>query len=221
MTSLCSTIPSGSGASPASHWRLGPLLVDLEGLLRSHHHDNQSGCRSPFQVSEPFAALPGSFFCQTKRSLSRAPLWFQEREGEDGLLFLPGERVGGGAARGQSGEGAAASVEETDPTVEQSQSRHGLSHPGSVPLPTAAQEGRAITAIMRRKNIHFSSDCSSFIQLTVHSSIICVYCFSSILKRHNHNLKSSFLASAPYLLLQMHLINNTFIAWCPLNQGVS
>lgn len=38
-------------------------------------------------------------------------------------------------------EGAAASVEKTNPTVEQSQPRHGLSHPGGVPLPTAAKKG--------------------------------------------------------------------------------
>lgn len=38
-------------------------------------------------------------------------------------------------------EGAAACVEKTNPTVEQSQSRHGLSHPGSIPLSTAAKKG--------------------------------------------------------------------------------
>lgn len=66
---------------------------------------------------------------------------FQAREGEDGLLVPPGERVGGGAAGGQSWERAAAGLEETDPAVQQSQSRHGLSHPGSVSFPTAAQKG--------------------------------------------------------------------------------
>lgn len=49
--------------------------------------------------------------------------------------------MGGRAAGGQSWEGAAAGVEETDSAVEQSQCRHGLSHPGSSPLPTAAEEG--------------------------------------------------------------------------------
>lgn len=49
--------------------------------------------------------------------------------------------MGGGAAGGQSWERAAAGVEETDPTVQQSQPRYGLSHPGGLSFPTAAQEG--------------------------------------------------------------------------------
>lgn len=32
-------------------------------------------------------------------------------------------------------------MEKTNPTVEQSQPRHGLSHPGSIPLSTAAKKG--------------------------------------------------------------------------------
>lgn len=44
---------------------------------------------------------------------------------------------------GKNREGAAPSVEETDPTVEQSERGHGLGRPGGVPLPAAAGEGTA------------------------------------------------------------------------------
>lgn len=71
---------------------------------------------------------------------------FQEGEGEDRLLFLPGERVGGRPSGGQRWEGPAAGVEEADPAVQQSQSGHGGGHPGSVSIAAAAAAGLNTTA---------------------------------------------------------------------------
>lgn len=135
--------PSGSSASAAPHWRLGLLLVHLEGLLRSHRHDNQGSRRSPFQVK--IRALLHSNACVPRVIFSELscarPRCFQAPEGADGLLLLPGERVGGRPARGQEWEGAAAGVEKANPAAEQSQPGHGRRHPGGVPVAAAAEEG--------------------------------------------------------------------------------
>lgn len=89
-----SNIPSGSGASPASHRRLSSLRVNLEGLLRSHHHDNQSNCRGSFQVSELTSSslqLSQTLSVRSNSDVLCSCVCFQEREGEDGLLLPPGE----------------------------------------------------------------------------------------------------------------------------------
>ena len=45
-------LPSGLGAPAASHPHAGPLPAHLGGLLPARRHDDKSGSRSPFQVSE-------------------------------------------------------------------------------------------------------------------------------------------------------------------------
>lgn len=60
LTRLFPDVLSGSGASAASHRRLGLLLLYLEGLLEPHHHDNQSGRRGSFQVSNSICFFPPS-----------------------------------------------------------------------------------------------------------------------------------------------------------------
>lgn len=105
-TVLFSNIPSGSGSSPASHWCFGLLLANLEGLLRSHRHDNQSSCRSPFQVSELFTTPSRSFFCQIKQIIPHDPLCVFRREREKtGFSFCLESEWAGGQRVDKAGKG--------------------------------------------------------------------------------------------------------------------
>lgn len=89
--------PSGNSESAASHRSLNLLLFHLEGLLRSHRHDNQSSCRSPFQVKSMCLQPHVSVLCLIFDDVTCASLGgFRHQKEKTGFSFcLESEWVGG------------------------------------------------------------------------------------------------------------------------------